>query len=132
MPYVIVTNDAFLLSRNCMKPFPQKKNLRTAKTLFYYRLSRARRTAENGFGILVSRFRIFSTKISIQPGNATKIALCCYVLHNLLRTLANNSYCGAIGYGDVAGDNGNINEGSWRNECPFAIYSAYTVNTSET
>ena len=33
----------------------------------------------------------------------------------MLRTLSNNSY-GAIGYGDVAGDNGNINEGSWRSE----------------
>ena len=33
----------------------------------------------------------------------------------MLRTLSNNSYS-AIGYGDVAGDNGNINEGSWRRE----------------
>ena len=89
--------------------------LSIAKRLFHYRLSRARRAVENGFGILDSRFRIFHTKISLQPANATKIVLCCCVLHNMLRTLTNNSY-NAIGYGGVAGDNGNINEGSWRSE----------------
>ena len=104
MPYVIVADNAFPLSRNSMKLYPQK-NLSISKSLFHYRLSRARRTVENGFGIFVSRFKIFDTKISLQPANATKIVLCCCVLHNMLRTLSNNSYS-AIYYGDVAGDNG--------------------------
>ena len=34
MPYVIVTNDAFPLSRNCMKPFPQKKTCVQQKRSF--------------------------------------------------------------------------------------------------
>ena len=97
-----------------------QKNLTAAKRLFHYRLSRARRTVENVFGILVGRFRIFHTKTSFQPANATETVLCCCVLHNMLRTLSNNSYS-AIGCGDVAEDNGNINEGSWRSE-PQSIY----------
>ena len=97
-----------------------QKNLTAAKRLFHYRLSRARRTVENEFGIIVGRFRIFHTKTSFQPANATETVLCCCVLHNMLRTLSNNSYS-AIGCGDVAEDNGNINEGSWRSE-PQSIY----------
>ena len=95
--------------------------------LFHYCLSRARKTVENGFGILVSRFRIFHTKISLQPGNASKIVLCCCVLHNILRTLSNNSYS-AIGYRDGVGDNGNINKGSWRSE-PQSPYVQHTQST---
>lgn len=82
-----------------MEPDPQK-NLIAAKRLFHYRLSRARRTVENEFGILVGRFRIFHTKTSFQPANATEIVLRCCVLHNILRTLSNNSYS-ATGCGDV-------------------------------
>ena len=74
MPYVIVADDSFLLSRNCKKPYPQK-NVSIAKRLIHYRLSSARRTVENGFGILVGRFRVFHTKISLQPANATKIVV---------------------------------------------------------
>ena len=114
MSYVIVADDAFPLSTNCMKPYPQN-NLIISKRLFHNRLSRARRTVETEFGILVSRFRIFHTKIFVQLANATKIVLCCCVLHNMLRTLWNISYS-AIGYNDVVGDNGNINKGSWRSE----------------
>ena len=45
----------------------------------------------------------------------------------MLRTLSNNSYS-AIGYGDVAGDNGNISEGSWRSD-PQSPYVQHIQST---
>ena len=53
--------------------------------IFNYRLSRARRTIENAFGIMAGTWRVFQSKIALQPIGATKIALACCALHNFLR-----------------------------------------------
>jgi hypothetical protein len=42
----------------------------------------ARRVVENGFGILVQRFRVLYSRLQVQPGNADTIVLTCLVLHN--------------------------------------------------
>lgn len=55
VPYVLVADDAFGLSMYLIKPYSQS-NLTTEKRVFNYRLSRARRTVENAFGILSNRF----------------------------------------------------------------------------
>ncbi|VEN60036.1 unnamed protein product [Callosobruchus maculatus] len=83
VPYVIVCDDAFPLTNRLMKPYPQR-GLSTEKRIFNYRLSRARRTVENAFGILVNRFRILQTTINLNPSKVETITLACCVLHNFL------------------------------------------------
>ncbi|GFW62511.1 DDE Tnp4 domain-containing protein [Trichonephila clavipes] len=60
VPHVIVGDEAFALHQNLMKPYPRLQSLHDAsKAIYNYRLSRARRTTENAFGILCSYFRLF-------------------------------------------------------------------------
>ena len=55
LPYVFVADDAFPLSTYMLKPYPFK-NQSDEERIFSYRLSRARRTIENSFGILAAKF----------------------------------------------------------------------------
>ncbi|KRF98690.1 LOW QUALITY PROTEIN: uncharacterized protein Dwil_GK27242 [Drosophila willistoni] len=83
LSYVMVGDDAFLLSTNLMKPF-SRRNLTKEELIFNYRFSRARRVVNNAFGILANRFRVLLTTISLQPEKATSMVLCCCYLHNYL------------------------------------------------
>ncbi len=82
-PFVIVGDDAFPLSEHLMKPFPHRCQ-NSQERIFSYRLSRARRTVENAFGILASRFRVFLSPIALAPEKVTKIVFCAIALHNFL------------------------------------------------
>lgn len=84
LPYVFVADDAFQLNENMMKPYGGN-NLSEQQTVFNYRLSRARRTVENVFGILSSRFRVLLTTINLSPEKTTFVVLACCYLHNFLR-----------------------------------------------
>ena len=88
VPYIVVADDAFPLTAYCMKPYSSQK-LSDSKRIFGYRLSRARLTIENAFGILSNRFRVLSSRMYLQPNNVTKITLACCVLHSILRTHSN-------------------------------------------
>lgn len=59
VPYVIVGDEAFPLKPYLMRPYPGDK-LDDRKRNFNYRLSRARRTSENTFGILTQKFRLYN------------------------------------------------------------------------
>ncbi|EEC16859.1 hypothetical protein IscW_ISCW013223, partial [Ixodes scapularis] len=48
-------------------------------------LSRARRVAENAFGILANRFRFLHTTIDPEPGRLTSFVKASCVLHNYSR-----------------------------------------------
>ncbi|CAG4997732.1 unnamed protein product [Parnassius apollo] len=86
MPHVIIGDQAFPLKPYLMRPYSKEAVSNNAnKKNFNYRLSRARRTVENAFGILAARWRIFHTDIEVQPEIVDNIILCCCCLHNMLR-----------------------------------------------
>jgi len=66
--YAFLGDEAFLLRPDFLKPYNQRE-LTLERRIFNYRLSRARRTVENVFGILAKRFRIFHTSINLKVEN---------------------------------------------------------------
>ncbi|XP_046743430.1 uncharacterized protein LOC124409688 [Diprion similis] len=76
LPYVIVADDAFTLKSNLMKPYPNP-GLTLEKRIFNYRLSRARRTVENAFGILANRWRVLLIPMSLAVDKVEKITYAC-------------------------------------------------------
>lgn len=87
LPNVILGDEAFALHTNLMKPYPRQQSLHDrTKTIFNYRLSRARRTTENAFGIMASYFRIFFTPIHTNIDRIDNIVLASCILHNMMRT----------------------------------------------
>lgn len=91
LPFVFIGDEAFSLREDFLKPF-SSKDQNPEREVFNYRLSRARRIVENGFGILASRFRIFHTPINIHPDRVTALVMACCTLHNFLRRNCNNCY----------------------------------------
>ena len=115
LPFVFIGDDAFPLKKNFMKPFPFK-NQSDQQRIFSYRLSRARRTVENAFGILSSRFRVFQKPINLNPSEVEKIVLACTALHNYLRREYQADY---IVQGMIDRENlseGTVTPGSWRDD----------------
>lgn len=76
---------AFPLMENLLRPYPGNY-LTNDKLIFNYRLSRARRTIENAFGILVGRWRILLTTLNLRPKNITHIMLATVCLHNFVNS----------------------------------------------
>ena len=91
LPFVFLGDDAFALTDNLMKPYPQA-GLNLERRIFNYRLSRARRVIENTFGILVSRFGVLQNPIVLFPEKAQKVVLACCYLHNFLRKREPRAY----------------------------------------
>ena len=87
LPYVVLGDEAFPLQVNLMRPYPGK-TATLDQTVYNYRHSRARRTVENAFGILASRWRVYHSKISVLPETTTKIVQATVVLHNMMQTEA--------------------------------------------
>lgn len=79
--------------------------------IFNYRLSRARRISEIAFGILPSRFRVFSTVMCAEPGSAIKIVPFPITLRNFLRSIVPERYI-SIGALDMENSHGVVTEGS--------------------
>lgn len=113
VPYVMVADDAFPLRPYIMKPFPFR-NQNTSQRVFSYRLSRARRVAENAFGIAAARFRILRKPIHAHPRVVEKIILAICALHNFL--MKRKSIYAVTGDLDKVSEDGVLTEGNWRRE----------------
>ncbi|XP_064469243.1 uncharacterized protein LOC135383875 [Ornithodoros turicata] len=108
LPHVLIGDEAFQLRQDFLRPYPGKM-LPPNETVFNYRLSRARRCAENAFGILANRWRIFLRVINLSPENVENVVLASCVLHNYLlnRRLLTEE-------GDTPDEFGHFRRGSWR------------------
>ena len=59
-PHIIVGDEAFPLKTYLTRPYPRTPSKGdNEKSIFNYRLSRARRVLENSFGILSQKFQIY-------------------------------------------------------------------------
>lgn len=83
LPYVFLGDDAFGLKTYMMKPYPGVSS-NISQRIFNYRLSRGRRTIENTFGILASRFRVFRRPINCHVDRVIQITKAAVALHNFL------------------------------------------------
>ena len=114
LPHVIVGDEAFPLRKNLLRPYPGR-NLPEDKAVYNYRLSRARRTIENAFGILAARWRIFRCPIIAAPDNVVIFTKATIALHNFLRVRESSSYC-PPGFTDSEDADRNLLRGGWRDE----------------
>ncbi|KMQ90159.1 nuclease harbi1-like protein [Lasius niger] len=80
-PYIIVGDEAFPLKSYLLRPYPGKQNVEYDKRVYNYRLSRARRTIENSFGILANRWRIFRKPIILKVEKTIQATVCLHWLH---------------------------------------------------
>ncbi|XP_011883756.1 PREDICTED: putative nuclease HARBI1 [Vollenhovia emeryi] len=121
-PYYFVGDEAFPLKSYILRPYPGK-NLDVQKRIFNYRLSRARRTIENAFGILSSRWRILRNNIIANVETVEKIVAATVCLHNFLRIFEQEVpahervYCPSSFIDNVHSD-GSITPGLFRNDRP--------------
>jgi hypothetical protein len=99
-PHVIADDDACPLKTNLMRPYPGSTSKGDSeKSIFNYRLSRARRVVENAFGILSQKFQIYQRTLQSLPENADIIYATC-ILHNYLKEQG-------VGLSDM-GSSGNV------------------------
>ncbi|KAK4886401.1 hypothetical protein RN001_002672 [Aquatica leii] len=117
-PYFFVADAAFPLHTNIMRPYPGEK-LPERQKIFNYRLSRARRTIENAFGILSQRWRVLRKPIVASVELCENITLACVVLHNFIKfnedvaPSSDKTYC-PPGFADVDKSDGTVTSGTWR------------------
>ena len=79
-----IGDDAFGLRPTMMKPF-NRRGLSKEERIFNYMLSRARRVAENAFGILANRFQVMLSTMQHEIPTVKLIVKTCLILHNLMR-----------------------------------------------
>lgn len=118
MQCFFVADAAFPLHQNIMRPYPGS-HLSTTKRIFNYRLSTARRTIENTFGILAARWRILRGPINASVDMCEKFVRAVLVLHNFLQQAEinlrpNERKYSPVGFGDIMLEDGTSQLGTWR------------------
>lgn len=110
-PYFFIADDAFPLTNRIMKPF-NTRNITNSQRIFNYRLSRARRTIENAFGILTMRWGCLRSEFISQPEKVKTIVSACCALHNFLLNQHCTSYATSSSVDRYASD-GTLIEGDF-------------------
>ena len=129
-PYVFVGDDAFALDTHLLKPYGHC-HLTNNQRIFNYRLSRARRVAENAFGMLVSRFEIFKRPINLSPHKALTITLASCYLHNYLIKEIGHVYCSEQIMGhDIRGNDVEGPYPDLRADCLVELQTTHNNNPS--
>lgn len=83
MPPFFIGDEGFGLTTCLMVPY-SGHYLSEDKRIFNYRLSRARSTIENTFGVMTARWRILMQSIDFSEEIADAVVLCIVCLHNWL------------------------------------------------
>lgn len=83
-PFYFIGDQAFPLKKNLMRPYPQK-TLDNERRVFNYRISRARKSVECAFGMLVSKFTIFQRPLLCKEKTAVSVIKAACVLHNFIK-----------------------------------------------
>lgn len=112
--FVFLGNDAFPLGSNLLKPY-SKDDLTKQEQVFNYRVNRARRVAENAFGIMASRFQLLLRPIGRSSDSVMTICLAVAALHNLLSEQCGINYLPDTAV-DQEGSSYELIPGEWRNE----------------
>ncbi|PNF22512.1 hypothetical protein B7P43_G14377 [Cryptotermes secundus] len=112
---LFVGDDAFPIQPYLLKPYSHRW-LSDEERIFNYRLSRARRVAENAFGILAARFRIFCRPINLSVETIDLVVKAACALHNWLRVTSTTYYLpqGSLDMEDPT--SGEPVLGAWRQE----------------
>lgn len=118
LPCFFLGDSGFPISTTMMRLYSGKL-LDERKKIFNYRLSRARRTIENTFGILSSRWRIYRKPITMNPKYVDSIIMATVCLHNFIKSeedrvqMNDRIYC-PPNFVDSEDTAGNIIPGEWR------------------
>ena len=115
VPYCLVGDDAFAMKSYLLKPYPYRDQP-APNRIFNYRLSRARRTVENSFGILANRFRVLRKPMLLKPDTITDIVLSICVLHNYILSGNESAYLGNGMIDSEDAENRDVTLGFWRDE----------------
>ncbi|CAH1979656.1 unnamed protein product [Acanthoscelides obtectus] len=91
IPYFFIGDEAFAFTDSLMKPFSGTHLKGSIQRIFNYRLSRARRTVENVFGIASAVFRVLRKPMLLEPAKAEIIVMAIAHLHNFLRKRSTSS-----------------------------------------
>ena len=85
LPYVILGDQGYPLKKYLMRPYATGNEPVPREIQIYnYRHSRARRTLECAFGILVSKWRCLKTELQVEPERVDKLVVTVCLLHNIL------------------------------------------------
>ncbi|XP_056401016.1 uncharacterized protein LOC130294893 [Hyla sarda] len=83
LPYVFVSDEAFPLLPNLIRPYPQR-GIDDRKQVFNQRLTQARHFVECAFGIMAGKWRILSTAIQLDVDTVESVIKATCVLHNYI------------------------------------------------
>jgi hypothetical protein len=81
LPHIFVGDEAYPLTTYIMKPY-SRRTLDRSKTIFNYRLSRARHVVGCAFGICASKWRILDKSIETKLDTGVEIVNYIALLHN--------------------------------------------------
>ena len=85
LPYVLVCDQGYPLKEYLMRPYPTENDIVSRqKEISNYRLSRARRTVECAFGILVAKRRCLKTELQANPEHVDTIIRTVCSLHSII------------------------------------------------